>query len=182
MSLDQIDCVVLGQLLRRPRAAVREYARTLDLARGTVQARLDRLERDGVIRDFAPSLDHATLGFPVMAFVHVDLQQGQLEAVVHALDTVKQVVEAFSTTGDADILCRVAARHHADLEAVIQAILGIPGVVRTRSEIALSERIPRRDLTLLTVVARDAPTSPRASTAATAAGGTLDFDTDTRQA
>lgn len=161
MSLDQVDCAVLGELLRRPRAAVREYARTLDLARGTVQARIDRLRRDGVIRDFAPTVDHPALGFPVLAFVHVDLQQGRLEDVVTALHAVPHVVEAHSTTGDADLLCRVVARDHADLEAVIQGVLGIPGVVRTRSEIALSERVARHDQDLLDVVARAAKPSTR---------------------
>lgn len=169
MSLDQIDCAVLGELLRRPRAAVREYARTLDLARGTVQARIDRLRRHGVIGDFAPTLDHPALGFPVLAFVHIDLHQGRLEDVVAMLHQIAQVVEAYSTTGDADLLCRVVARDHADLEAVIQSVLGIAGVVRTRSEIALSERVPRRDLDLLDVVAREAKPSAHSSSALGAA-------------
>jgi DNA-binding Lrp family transcriptional regulator len=168
VSLDQIDCAVLGELLQRPRAAVREYARTLDLARGTVQARIDRLRRQRVIRDFAPTLDHVALGFPVLAFVRLDLRQGQLEAVVSALGGLAQVVEAYSTTGDADILCRVVARDHADLESVIQAVLGIPGVVRTRSEIALSERVARHDLDLLDLVARDAAASTRSGSPAAA--------------
>ncbi|MHA3703702.1 Lrp/AsnC family transcriptional regulator [Jatrophihabitans sp. YIM 134969] len=171
MSLDQVDCAVLGEVLRRPRAAVREYARTLDLARGTVQARIDRLLRRGVIRDFGPTVDLPALGFPVLAFVHLDLKQGRLEEVVTALCAFAQVVEAHSTTGDADLLCRVVARDHADLETVIQSVLGIPGVVRTRSEIALSERVSRHDLDLLDVVARDAKPSTRSgsSLGATAA-------------
>jgi DNA-binding Lrp family transcriptional regulator len=149
MSLDQIDCAILSELLARPKAGVRDYARTLGLARGTVQARLDRLTAQGVIGDFAPQLNHAALGFPVLAFVHIQLQQGSLESFAKELAKLSQVVEAHSMTGDADMLCRVVARDHRDLEAVIQAILNLEGVVRTRSEIALSERVPRRDQTLL---------------------------------
>ena len=149
MSLDRIDCAILSELLIRPKAGVRDYARTLGLARGTVQARLDRLTAQGVIGDFAPQLNHAALGFPVLAFVHIQLQQGSLESFATELEHLPQVVEAHSTTGDADMLCRVVARDNRDLEAVIQAILNLEGVVRTRSEIALSERVPRRDATLL---------------------------------
>jgi DNA-binding Lrp family transcriptional regulator len=149
MSLDQIDCAILSELLARPKAGVRDYARTLGLARGTVQARLDRLTAQGVIGDFAPQLNHAALGFPVLAFVHIQLQQGSLESFAKELAKLSQVVEAHSMTGDADMLCRVVARANRDLEAVIQAILNLEGVVRTRSEIALSERVPRRDQTLL---------------------------------
>jgi DNA-binding Lrp family transcriptional regulator len=149
MSLDQIDCAILSELLARPKAGVRDYARTLGLARGTVQARLDRLTDQGVIGDYAPQLNHGALGFPVLAFVHIQLQQGSLESFAKELEHLPQVVEAHSMTGDADMLCRVVARDNRDLEAVIQAILNLEGVVRTRSEIALSERVPRRDVTLL---------------------------------
>lgn len=162
MSLDQIDCAILSELLRRPRAGVRDYARTLGLARGTVQARLDRLTAQGIIGDYAPQLDHAALGFPVVAFVHIQLQQGSLESFSRDLTGLAQAVEAHAMTGDADILCRVVARDNQDLEAVIQEILDLGGVVRTRSEIALSERVPRRDAALLEKLAELAPSSSRA--------------------
>lgn len=164
MPLDQVDCAILSELLQRPQAGVREYARTLGLARGTVQARLDRLTEQGVIADYAPQLSHTALGFPVLAFVHIQLQQGILESFSRKLIALTQVIEAHSMTGDADVLCRVVARDNRDLEAVIQAILNLEGVVRTRSEIALSERVPRRDETLLKQLSELAPKSSRAST------------------
>jgi DNA-binding Lrp family transcriptional regulator len=163
MALDRLDCTILGELMSRPKAGVRDYARTLNLARGTVQARLDRLVDQGVIGDGAPQLDHAALGFPVLAFVHVQLQQGQLTSFTTALATVAQVVEAHSVTGDADVLCRVVARDHQDLEAVIQQILDLGGVDRTRTELALSARVPRRDAALLELVRENAPPSPRSA-------------------
>lgn len=163
MALDQIDCAILSELLRRPRAGVRDYARTLGLARGTVQARLDRLTEQGVIGDYAPQLSHEALGFPVLAFVHIQLQQGILESFAKDLVTLKQVVEAHSMTGDADVLCRIVARDNQDLESVIQDILNLEGVVRTRSEIALSVRVPRRDDTLLEELSEIAPVSNRVS-------------------
>ena len=163
MALDQIDCAILGELLHRPRAGVRDYARTLGLARGTVQARLDRLTAQGVIDDYAPQLNHEALGFPVLAFVHIQLQQGILESFAKDLVTLKQVVEAHWMTGDAAVLFRVVARDNQDLEGVIQDILNLEGVVRTRSEIALSVRVPRRDDTLLEELSEIAPTSSRVS-------------------
>ena len=166
VSLDQIDCAILSELLHRPRAGVRDYARTLGLARGTVQARLDRMTEQGVIDDYAPQLSHTALGFPVLAFVHIQLQQGILESFSRKLVSLAQVVEAHSMTGDADVLCRVVARDNRDLESVIQAILNLEGVVRTRSEIALSERVPRRDETLLKQLSELAPRSARAGTSA----------------
>lgn len=161
MSLDDVDVALLRALIDHPKAGVREYARSLNLARATVQARIDRLHSTGVISDWSPHLSAAAMGFPVMALVHVHLRQGTLDTVSRQLQAIPQVLEAYSTTGDADMFCRVAARDHQDLEAVIQGIIAIDGVVRTRSDIALSERISPRVLPLVKLLSTDAPESNR---------------------
>lgn len=56
MAVDELDTRILRLLLEQPRTSVREYARILGVARGTLQARLDRLERDGVITGTGPAL------------------------------------------------------------------------------------------------------------------------------
>lgn len=56
MAVDELDTRVLRLLIEQPRTSVREYARILGVARGTVQARIDRLERDGVITATGPVL------------------------------------------------------------------------------------------------------------------------------
>ncbi|MFE6689121.1 Lrp/AsnC family transcriptional regulator [Streptomyces sp. NPDC057743] len=149
MAVDALDAKILKLLLEQPRTSVREYARVLGVARGTVQARLDRLERDGVITAYSPRLSPAALDHPVLAFVHIEVTQGHLEEVAAALAEVPQIIEAFSTTGGGDLLTRVVARDAAHLEDVIQRLIKLPGVVRTRTEVALRERVPHRMLPLV---------------------------------
>ncbi|MFF5364175.1 Lrp/AsnC family transcriptional regulator [Streptomyces scabiei] len=144
MAVDELDTRILRLLLDRPRTSVREYARILGVARGTLQARLDRLEREGVITGTGPSLSPAALGHPVLAFVHIEVTQGHLDDVGDALAAVPEIIEAFSITGGGDLLTRVVARDNAHLEDVIQALISLPGVVRTRTEVALRERVPHR--------------------------------------
>lgn len=150
MQLDPLDRALLRLLLTQPRAGMREYARLLGVARGTVQARLGRLEREGAIESYAPRISAAAVGYPVAAFVQLHLSQGYLEAVAATLRDIPQVLEAYSTTGEGDILCRVGARDNEDLEDVIHSLLTTPGVVRTRTEVALRERLPFRVLPLIT--------------------------------
>ncbi|UQA97149.1 Lrp/AsnC family transcriptional regulator [Streptomyces halobius] len=152
MAVDALDAKILRLLLERPRTSVREYARILGVARGTVQARLDRLERDGVITGYSPRLSPAALGHTVLAFVHIEVTQGRLEEVAAALSEVPQIIEAFSTTGGGDLLTRVVARDAEHLEDVIQRLISLPGVVRTRTEVALRERVPQRMLPLVEAV------------------------------
>ncbi|MFF0156793.1 Lrp/AsnC family transcriptional regulator [Streptomyces sp. NPDC005263] len=156
MSVDELDTRILRLLLEQPRTSMREYARILGIARGTLQARLDRLERDGVVTGTGPSLSPAALGRPVLAFVHIEVTQGHLDDVGDELAAVPEIVEAFSITGSGDLLTRVVARDNAQLEDVIQTLISLPGVVRTRTEVALRERVPYRLLPLVESIGRAA--------------------------
>lgn len=149
MHFDDLDLSLLRMLIEEPRAGHREYARVLGVARGTVQSRIARLERSGAITGYAAQISPAALGFTVEAFVHLHLAQGKLDHVTAGLADIPEVLTAHSTTGEGDMLCRVVARGNAHLEQIVQRLLALPGVVRTRTEIALKERIAYRVLPLL---------------------------------
>ena len=61
-SIDALDVRLIELLTAEPRIGVLEASRRLQVARGTVQARLDRLVASGVIRSFAPTLDPTITG------------------------------------------------------------------------------------------------------------------------
>jgi DNA-binding Lrp family transcriptional regulator len=161
---DALDLSLLRVLLEQPRVGMREYARLLGVARGTVQSRLTRLETAGLITSYAPTVDPGGLGYSVLAFVHLHLAQGNLDSVVAQVTEVPEVLEAHSTTGEGDLLCRVVGKDNAHLEQVVQRLLAVPGVVRTRTEIALNRRIELRTLPLLLdrMGARKRPAARRA--------------------
>ena len=149
MKLDSLDVSLLRLLHEEPRAGMREYARILGVARGTVQSRLARLQREGVIVDFAPHLDMEALGYPVLAFVQLHLAQGNLESVIAALRQVPEVLEVHTTAGEGDVHCRVVSQDNKHLEDIVQQLVGIPGVMRSKSEIVLRERVAYRALPLI---------------------------------
>ena len=149
MELDALDRSLVRVLLEEPRAGSREYARILGVARGTVQSRLARLERGGVITSYQPQIATRAMGFDVDAFVQLQLAQGRLDQVTAGLAAIPEVLQAYSTTGEGDLLCHVVARDNSQMEQIVQVILTLPGVVRSRTEIALKERVPYRVLPLL---------------------------------
>lgn len=159
MAVDELDTRILRLMIDQPRTSVREYARLLGIARGTLQARIDRLERAGVITGTGPVLSPSALGHPVLAFVHIEVTQGRLDEVGDALAEVPEIVEAFSITGGGDLLTRVVARDNGHLEDVVQRLISLPGVVRTRTEMALRERVPHRMLPLVESIGRAARTA-----------------------
>jgi DNA-binding Lrp family transcriptional regulator len=152
--IDELDARLIDLLAAEPRVGVLEASRRLGVARGTVQARLDRLRDRGVITGYGPDVDPAAVGFRVTAFVTLEIRQaGGHDPVTERLALIAEVLEAHTITGQGDMLCRVVARDNADLQRVIDAIVDVPGVVRTSTVIALAAPIGYRILPLVRAAA-----------------------------
>ena len=148
--MDELDGRVLDIFARHPRIAVLEASRRLGVARGTVQARLDRLVQQGVITGWGPELSPEALGYPVTAFLTLEIRQGSgHQAIARHLVTIPEVLEAYTITGAGDMWARVVARSNNDLQRVIDAVLSDSGIVRSSTVIALATQIPYRVLPLL---------------------------------
>ncbi|MCH7669314.1 MAG: Lrp/AsnC family transcriptional regulator [Acidobacteria bacterium] len=148
-SLDQIDTSILRLLASEPRIGALEISRRLGIARGTVTARIARLEQDGVVTGYGPDIDLATLGYVLTAFVTVEMQSGTYKDLIDKLREIPEVLETHVLAGPGDILCRVVARSNDHLMALLQDILGSEGVGKTTTAISLSEEIPPRSLSLV---------------------------------
>lgn len=148
-ALDELDRRLLLCVAEHPRAGVMELARQLEVARGTVQARMEKLQQRGVVTGYGPDLDLRSIGYDVVAFVTLEISQGALEAVVAHLSTLPEVLEVHTTTGPGDLLCRVVAPTNADLQPLIARMLATGGIERTTTQIALTEQIPYRVLPLV---------------------------------
>jgi DNA-binding Lrp family transcriptional regulator len=156
IAIDALDARLLELLDAEPRIGVLECSRRLGVARGTVQARLDKLVSRGVVRDFGPRVEPAALGFPVTAFVTLELRQAiGHEPMAQRLARIPEVLEAHTVTGAGDMLCRIVARTNAELQGVIDRVLASEGVLRATTVIALAEQIPYRTLPLAKEAAGD---------------------------
>jgi DNA-binding Lrp family transcriptional regulator len=152
--IDELDARLISLLSAEPRVGVLEASRRLGVARGTVQARLDRLHRSGVVTGYGPDVDPAALGHGVTAFVTLEIRQaGGHDPVAARLAAIPEVIEAHTITGPGDMLCRVVARTNADLQRVIDTIVDVAGVVRTSTVIALATPLRNRVLPLVRAVA-----------------------------
>ncbi len=150
MKLDDLDERLLALFADRPQIGVLGASRELGVARGTVQARLDRLSGQGVIRSWAPQLDPAAMGYPVTAFCTLEIRQGQGHSpVVEHLSGIPEVLEAHTITGSGDLFIRIVARDNADLQRVIDTVVDDRHVIRASTVISLATRIEHRTLPLV---------------------------------
>ncbi len=148
-AVDALDAQLIVLLAAEPRIGVLEASRRLSVARGTVQARLDRLRRRGVIRGFGPDIDTTALGYSVTAFATLEIRQGRGRDVSGHLAGIPEVLEVHTITGPGDMLCRVVGRDNVDLQRVIDTVVDFDGIVRTSTVIALSAPVPYRVLPLV---------------------------------
>ncbi|MEV8514469.1 Lrp/AsnC family transcriptional regulator [Dactylosporangium sp. NPDC051484] len=157
-EIDVLDARLIALLDAEPRIGVLECSRRLRVARGTVQARLDRLAARGVIRGNGPDIDPAALGYGVTAFVTLEIRQrfGHDPVAAH-LQEIPEVLEVHTITGSGDLLCRIVARSNADLQRVIDRVMSHEGIVRSSTIIALAEQIRYRVLPLVEAAARPQP-------------------------
>ena len=157
MELDALDVDLLAALHDHTRVGILELSRTLHVARGTVQARLDRLEQAGLLRGYGPEVDLAAAGYVVQAFATLEIAQGALEDVTAELSAQPAVLEAYATTGASDVICRLVASSHEDLQQTLLALNRSPSISRSTSVIILSVVVPPRALPLLDSAPRRPP-------------------------
>lgn len=143
-AIDDLDARLILELQQEPRLGMMELARRLGVARGTANARLEKLQRAGIIKGFGPDVGLAPLGYPVMAFTTLEVNQGRTEGLLERLREVPEVLEVHTIAGQGDILIRVVARSNEHLFAVLEDVLAAPEISRTSTAIALAEHIGYR--------------------------------------
>jgi len=156
-KLDQLDVLLIRALAENPRAGFLELSRITQVSRATVQARIQRLEADGVIIGHGPDIDLAAAGYPVLAFVTLEIAQGRLDEIAEELGRLPEVLEAHATTGLSDVHCKVGAPSNEGLQETLLRINRIQAVVRSTSVIALSPVVAPRYLPLLSSEPRAVP-------------------------
>jgi Lrp/AsnC family leucine-responsive transcriptional regulator len=108
-EIDEKDQKILDELSEDASQSVTELAAKLKMPRTTVQERIKRLRKLGVIKKFTIQIDYSKLGKPATAFILISFQQGAVSQKKLAQEIAKlpEVVEAHLITGEWDILVKV---------------------------------------------------------------------------
>jgi DNA-binding Lrp family transcriptional regulator len=148
-TVDATDRRILRALDEDPRATVQWIAQRLNLARGTVHARLDRLSEISTLRAHSLRLDPHALGYPLRAIVTADADQDELDLMIADLQTIPEVIECLAIAGDSDLLIEIVAKDADDIYVITQRIMRCRGIRRTATSMVLRELIARRHDQLL---------------------------------
>ncbi|GAN53982.1 Lrp/AsnC family transcriptional regulator [Tanticharoenia sakaeratensis] len=141
MANDATDKALLDLLRRNARMPTATLARRLGLSRSTIQGRIDRLERQGLIGGY--TIVETRNADAVRAQVMVTLTPRHAKSVERALRQIDAVRELHAVTGPADMIAMLGADSPEALDDAIDAIGTIPGVERTHSAMILSTKLQR---------------------------------------
>ncbi|HET9535324.1 MAG TPA: Lrp/AsnC family transcriptional regulator [Mesorhizobium sp.] len=137
------DQALLSLLRENARASTADLARRLGVSRTTVQSRIERLERRGVIAGYGVRLSPDYEQTLIRAHVLVTVTPKLAERVVASLHAIPSVRTVHSVSGNFDMIVIVESPSIGDLDSLIDRIGVLEGVERTLSSIILSTRIDR---------------------------------------
>lgn len=140
-DLDSFDKAILRVLVSDGRISITELARKIGLSKSPTQARLRKLERDGVISGYRALVDPIRLGLDHVSFVEVsltDTREAALEAFNTAVRKIPEIEQVHLIAGNFDYLMKIRTQDMADYRRVLaEQISTLPHVSKTSTYVAM---------------------------------------------
>jgi DNA-binding Lrp family transcriptional regulator len=143
LPLDDLDRRLIARLQANARASTAELARQLGVARTTVVARIARLEAGGAIVGYTVRLAATEGDQGVMAFVNLAVSPKAARKVIELLSLLPELRQLAAVSGEFDYLAVLRAPNMQRLDALLDEIGEIDGVLRTTTSVLLAMKVDR---------------------------------------
>ncbi len=137
MDMDKTDVKILQKLLFDARMSYRRVAEEIGVSPPTVLARVERLEKDGVIRSYSALLDHEKLGYDLTAIIEITAVKGKIIELERDIARFPNVCAVYDITGLTDMIVIAKFRNRKELSNFVKKDLSLPYVERTNTHMVL---------------------------------------------
>ena len=137
MILDKLDQKIISELQINARISVPKLAMILNVARGTVQTRLDKLIASGIIKGFTVRLQDGGRENLIRAFCLIELSDCNIRALINTIKRIPGLASVSNTNGKWDLITEVEVATMADLNRIISHIRALEGVAKSETFIML---------------------------------------------
>lgn len=117
--MDAADRAILKALAKNARTSIKQLAGEAFLSSPAVSARVERLEKSGVITGYQARLNHQALGYPILAFVNIAMAPERKQAFQAFAEACPNILECHHVTGSYSLIMKVAFQSTRDLEAFV---------------------------------------------------------------
>lgn len=142
-SIDATDKKILELLQKNGRIPLKKIADEVFLSPPTVSARIDRLEKDGVILGYSASVNPEVMDFHIKAFINLEVEPVQKQEFYPYIESVPNVIECNCVTGDYSMLIEVVFHTTSDLDHFIGQLQRFG---RTKTQIVFSTSVNHRGI------------------------------------
>ena len=141
--MDMIDKQILTLLQDNARIKKSEMARELNLPATTLQERIRRLEKNGIIKKYQVLVDPEMIGFSVQAFVAVTLdrhESSDIRDFERSVKTIPNIKACYHSSGRFDYLLHLVTRDLNELGVLVKTrITSLPDFGRCETHLVFSE-------------------------------------------
>ncbi len=144
ICMDNLDQKIVSLLTQDARTSVSTLSRQLDVARTTVQARIERMERQQIIAGYTLRKGVGATAPLIRATVLVHVEPRAAPVVLQRLKSMPEVELANTTSGRFDLVLEIVVQSTRELDETLDHIGAAKGVISSESLIHLSVKIDRR--------------------------------------
>lgn len=137
-NTDELDLKILNLLADSGRFSYRKIAKRLSVSTATVMSRVNKMEKDGVIRKYAAVLDREKLGYEFSVIVDVRVSKGKLAEVEKKIALHPNVQAVFDVTGQFDTMILASFKKRDDLDHFLKKLQAYDFVERTETKLILN--------------------------------------------
>ena len=134
-TLDEIDIKILRKLISDARLSYRNIAEQIGVSPPTVLARVEKLEKNKIIKSYSALLDHEKLGYDLTAIIEVTAIKNKVVEVEKVLSKYENVCAIYDITGLTDMIIVAKFRNRKELSDFVKKELSIPSVQRTNTHL-----------------------------------------------
>ncbi len=143
--LDSVDKEIIYMLMDNAKTSLAHISKNVGISTTAVHQRIKKLEQAGVIENSISFLNPKTIGYKVVSYIGVFLDQpSYYHDAVKALKEVNEVVEAHYTTGNYTIFLKVLCRDNDHLMEILNKLQKLKGVTGTETFISLEQSVNRQ--------------------------------------
>lgn len=140
---DKIDKKIIKLLMGNARMSVKDIAKEVFLSSPAVSARIDRLQKEGIIKGYHASVDYISFGYNIKAFVNLEVKPEDKKDFYPFIKKIPNVIECSCVTGDYSMLIEVVYKYTEELDHLINELQKFG---RTKTLIAFSTSVEHRDI------------------------------------
>ncbi|MFL6391874.1 MAG: Lrp/AsnC family transcriptional regulator [Nitrososphaeraceae archaeon] len=137
MVMDETDVKILTKLLTDARLSYRKIAQEIGVSPPTVLTRVEKLERENIIKFYSAVLDHERLGYDLTAIIEVTAVKGKISEVEKHIAKLSNVCAVYDITGLTDMMIIAKFKNRKELSNFVKKDLSMPYVERTNTHVVL---------------------------------------------